>query len=384
MMNALKPFYLLMIICLISACSSDDSELNLSDLKFSVSEIEQTSVKVVWFGSFDGDNLEILYRETDSNLSFIKIPAVRNETILNNLNKATAYEIKFEVSNKSSNTQSSTKYFTTKAVDFDYAKFYSNYSWYNSSFYSSFEFFSHSNRNHVIHADGLSDYNDVKVFLVNEQKTDSLEIASTVVSDSLSFTIPNTYLSQMPREAVKKAWIGIKIKDDYQYLLNQYGWLSAISNPNYNPKNDTNETKLKFKIFNDKPYINRASISTGSTINCLNYTEISFFGEYLGYWNFYYWSPKRADLVIFNSNGDFYNSYPDTFEGYSSTICDNFGVLMYGDWISSDEILNYHQRNVAKVKISNLPLGNYSAKIIFTYDTILESIETNTFNFTKE
>ena len=381
-MKFLKPFYLLLIFSIIFSCSSDDSEadqeLSISDLILTISDIEKTTATVEYSGNIIGETKKILYRERNSTGNYQTMVFQNSQLTLSNLIGATEYEVKFEVSNNTSNSQSDLYYFTTKSINFDYAKFYSDYSWYNSEYYSPYEFFSHLNRNHVIHAEGLSEFNDVKVYLVNEQKTDSLEIMTTVVSDSLSFTIPDNYLNQAPRESVKKAYISVKIKDSYQYILNPYTWINLSQNPDFT----TDEPNLKLKIFNDKPFIESVNMSTGNSSNCPSYTNISFLGEFFGVWDFYYWTPERAELVIFDSNGSLYNSYTHIY-GNSSFDCDNF-VVTLPQSILNDGLLLYHQRNVAQVKVSNLPLGNYSAKIIFTYENISDSVETNTFNFTKE
>ena len=382
-MKFLKPFYLLLFIISIISCNKEvpEIELNLSYLTLTISNSEFTTAEIRYSGNFSGDNPQILYKEKNSTDAYQSITSDNNYFLLSGLNKATEYEVKFEVSNNSTNLQSDSYYFTTKAVNFNYEKFYSEN---GGDFTNSFETFSHLNKQHVIHAQGLSDYNDVKVFLVNEQKTDSLEILSTVVSDSLTFTIPENYLSQIPRESVKKAWVGIKIKDSYKYLLNNYGWVNTASNPNYSPEDDTNEAYLKLKIFNDKPFIESIlSMKTDTSSNCPNYTYISFKGDFLGYWDYYYWTPNRAELVIFDSANNLYNTYTYDYENYSNE-CDNFGVLISGNKILQDGLLKYHQKNVSQVKISNLPLGNYSAKIVFTFKNNTKSVETNTFNFIKE
>ena len=383
-MKFLKPFYLLLIFSVIFSCSSDDSEpeqeLNLSDLTLTISNVELTTAKVRYSGSYSGDNPQILYKKKNSTDTYQSITSNSNDFVLSGLNKATEYEVKFEVSNNSTNLQSDSYFFTTKAVNFDYSKFYT---FSESGEYSSpYLIFSHLNKEHVIHAEGLSDYDDVKVFLVNEQKTDSLEINSTVESDALTFSIPENYLSQTPRESVKKAWVGIKINDSYEYLLNDYAWVNVNSNPNYSPEDDSNEAYLKLKIFNDKPYIENINISTGNSSTCPNYTNISFLGEFFGVWDYYYWTPKRAELVIFDSNGNIYNSFTYIY-GTSSDNCDYFKIPI-STTILDEGLELYHQRNTAQTKISNLPLGNYSAKIVFTFENITESVETNTFNFTKE
>ena len=381
-MKFLKPFYLLLILSIIFSCNSDDpeteQELNISDLTLTFSDIERTTVTVDYSGNIVGETKKILYREKNTTEDYQTMIFVNNQLVLNNLIGATEYEAKFETSNNSSNIQSNLYYFTTKSVNFDYSKLYSNYSWYNSEYYSPYEFFSHLNRNHVVHAEGLSEFNDIKVYLVNEQKTDSLEIMTTVVSDSLSFTIPDNYLNQAPRESVKKAYIGVKIKDSYQYILNQYTWINLSQNPDFT----TDEPNLKLKIFNDKPFIESVNMTTGNSSNCPNYTNISFLGEFFGVWDFYYWTPKRAELVIFNSNGNIYNSSTYIY-GNSSNSCGDFKVPI-STTISDEGLLLFHQRNNAQIRISNLPAGNYSAKIIFTYENISDSVETNTFNFTKE
>lgn len=386
-MKFLKPFYLLLIFSIIFSCSSDDSEpeqeLNLSDLTLTISNIELTTAKVRYSGSYSGDNPQILYKEKNSTDTYQSITSNSNDFVLSGLNKATEYEVKFEVSNNSTNLQSDSYYFTTKAVNFDYEKFYTFSE--SGEISSPYLVFSLLNKEHVIHAEGLSDYSDVKVFLVNEQKTDSLEILSTVASDSLTFTVPESYLSQTPRESVKKAWIGIKIKDSYGYLLNSYGWFNTASNPDYSPENDMNEAYLKLKIFNDKPFIESVDMTTGSNSTCPNYTRLNFLGDFLTVFNQYYWKPQRAELVIFDLNGSLYDTYINNYDNNSNNCNGGFDLNRIEDVIDDEDgLANYHQSRNARVDISNLPVGNYSAKITFTYENILESIETNTFNFTKE
>lgn len=381
-MKTLKNIFVALSILLITSCTTDEKEIEISvsDIMLSITAIKQTSAKITYTGNYMGSNPTLLYRAKNSTNDFQPITITANNEIeINNLLKATEYEVKFQVSNSNSTIETKTYSFNTKAVLFNYEDFYNR----NSGDYSnSFEVFSHLNKRHVLHASGLSDYNNVKVFLVNEQKTDSLEIATTVVSDSLSFIIPATYLSQTPRESLKKAWIGVKINDSYEYLLNSYGWVNTNSNPNFSPEKSTNEAYLKLKIFNTAPYINSANLVTGTSANCPNYTVISLLGDFLGFWDAYYWTPQKATLTIFDASGNIYNTYTYDYGNYTNQ-CDVFGVLNSASSILSDGILNYHQRKKAQVKISNLPSGSYSAKIIFTFNSIADSIETNTFNFTN-
>lgn len=385
-MKILKPFYLLLLLICIISCDKEDpeTELKLSDLTLTISNVELTTAKVRYSGSFSGDNPQILYKKINSTDTYQSITSNSNDFVLSGLNKATEYEVKFEVSNNSTNLQSDPYYFTTKAVNFEYNKLYTFSE--SGEYTSPYLIFSHLNKQHVIHAEGLSDYNNVTVFLVNEQKTDSLEINSSVESDSLTFTIPENYLSQTPRESVKKAWLGIKINDSYEYLLNEYGWINTNSNPNYSPENDSNEAYLKLKIFNDKPFIESVEMTTGSSSTCPNYTNLNFSGGFLTVFNQYYWKPQRAELVIFDLNGSLYDTYINNYDNNSNTCNGGFDLNWRVEDVIDDQdgLANYHQSRYASVKISNLPVGNYSAKIIFTYENILDSIETNTFNFTKE
>lgn len=379
-MRFLKPFYLLLISSIFFSCSSDDSEieqeLNISDLTLTIIDIQKTTATVEYSGNIIGETKKILYREKNSTEEYQVIIFENNQLVINNLIGATEYEIKFEISNNSSNIQSDLYYFTTKSISFDYAKFYSDYSWYNSEYYSPYEFFSHLNRNHVIHAQGLSEYSDVKVYLVNEQKTDSLEIMATVVSDSLSFTIPNNYLDQSPRESLKKTYVGIKIKDSYQYILNQYNWINLSQNPDF----VADEPNLKLKIFNDNPYISGVNLSTGSSSSCSNYTNISFTGEFFGVWDFYYWTAEQAEVFIYDSNDNLYGSYVNIGGGNSS--CNDFSLGL-GNPLE-DGLLLYHQRKTSQLaRVPDFPTGIYTTKIVFTFENGNE-VETNTIEFTKE
>lgn len=382
-MKFLKPIYLLLLVSLMASCGSDkdviEQDLNISDVEITISNVGLTTAKVMYNGSYSGDNASILYRLKNSSDAYQTANSNTSEFILSNLEKATDYEVTFEVSNNDSNLQTSLYYFTTKAVSFDYETFYAVN---GGDFSNAFEIFSHLNKQHVIHGEGLSDYSDVIVYLVNEQRSDSLEIPSTVDADSLTFTIPEDYLSQTPRESLKKAWVGVKIKDSYEYLLNDYGWTNTSSNPDYTPENDPNQAYLNLKIFNDKPYINSVSVLSGSSSSCSNYTNISLLGQYFGVWDYYYWTPQKAELIINNSDGTLYGSFEYIY-GSSANGCGEFKVAI-ATTILEDGLLLYHQRNSAQIRISEFPLGDYSAKIVFTFEGVSQTEETNAFSFTKE
>lgn len=384
-MKILKSFFLLLLITLLTSCSSNDSDiaLDISNITLKISHIKLTEATIMYNGNFTGNTSRILYKEKSSTDDYQSFNLGGNIAKLTNLQKATEYEVVFEASNNSSSVQSKPYYFSTKAVNFDYSKFYTFSE--SGEIKSPFLIFSHLNKQHVIHAEGLSDYNNVKVFLVNEQKTDSLEINSFVESDSLTFTIPNDYLSQTPRESVKKAWVGIKINDSYEYLLNEYGWGNVNSNPNYSPEDDSNEAYLKLKIFNDKPFIESVNMTTGSSSTCPNYTRLNFSGGFLTDINHYYWKPQRAELVIFDLNGNLYDTYINNFDNNSIQCNGGFDLFLKAGSVfsSEDDLPNYHHLRSAHVNISNLPVGNYSAKIVFSFENVLEGVETNTIEFEK-
>ena len=381
-MKILKPFYLILLISIITACSSDNSEieneLNIDGLTLTVSNIGMTTATIKYFGNIYGEyeHIKILYKEKNSTENYQENSFIRNQLTLTNLQKATEYDIKVEVSNNSTNVQSTSYYFTTKYVNIDYLRFFSS-----DIGQSPYEFFSHINKNHIIHAEGLSEYNDVKIYLVNEQKTDSLQLATTVVSDSLSFTIPNNYLTQIPRESVKKTYLGLKINNSYQYILNANAWVNLSQNPNFS----TDEPNLKLNIYNDKPYVDSVNITVGNNSTCSNYTNLRFNGEFYTVFNQYYWKPNRAELIIFNSTGSLYNTYVNNYDN-SEVYCDgdSFNLIWSVDDVIQNGTLKYHHSRFSEVRISNFPAGEYTAKIIFTFENILESIETNIIEFEKE
>ncbi len=375
-MKQLKFIYLLLISITIS-CGSDDSEapqeLNLSDLVLTISNIERTSANIEYSGNIVGETVEVLFKERNSNENFQSVPIQNSQLELTSLTGATEYELKIQSSNSVSNVQSNSYYFITKSVDLDYSKFYSSYSWYNNEYYSPYEFFSHLNRSHVIHGEGLSEFDDIKAYLVNEQKTDSLELNISVISDSLSFVIPNDYLTQSPRESFKKAYVGIKIKDSYQYILNQSTWVNLTQNPDFN----ADEPNLKFKIFNDKPFISSVILTTGFSSSCSNYTNINLVGEFFGVWDFYYWTAEQAEIFIYDSDNNLFGSYINS--GNSS--CNDFSLGLHNP--IEDGLLSYHQRKSAQLaRLSDLPTGNYTAKIVFTFENG-NDVETNTIDFVK-
>ena len=377
-MKILKSFYLLLLTAFLTSCSSENSDiaLDVSNITLKISNIKLSEATVVYHGDFSGNTSRILYKEKGSTDDYQSFDLGGNIATLTNLQKATEYEVVFEASNNSSSLQSAPYYFSTKAVNFNYEKFYSK----NLS--SAFEVFSHLNKQHVIHAEGLSDYDNVKVYLVNEQKTDSLQLSSIVASDSLTFTIPNNYLSQEPRESVKKVWVGIKIKNSYKYLLNEIAWVNTVSNPNYSTEKDMNEVYLKLKIFNDKPFIDEVTLSENNSTSCPNNISLSFKGDFLGHWDSYYWTPNKADLVIFDSLGNLYNTFSYNY-GNSSTNCDSFFISVAGLTTEEDSLTLYHQTRSAQAIISNLPTGKYSAKIVFSFENVLEGVETNIVEFEK-
>ncbi|WP_411029853.1 hypothetical protein [Spongiimicrobium sp. 3-5] len=263
------------------------------------------------------------------------------------------------------------------AVVLDYAKFYSDYSWYNASYYSSEEFFSHLGRNHVIHGKGFGSTDEVKVYLVNEQKTDSIEIPATVVADSLSFTIPNDYLGSGPDERLKKAYVGIKTKSAYQYIIND----STRTILQKKPFHKAEQPNLKLRIFNTQPYINKVTLSPTSVPSaCANGTDLTFEGDFLGLKERFYWTPESSKLVILNSNDEVYGEYPS---GLSQMSCNGFLLSWDPDTFEYGGLLAYHRNNMGSIQLSNLPVGNYSAKIVFQFEDG-ETRETNTIGFTKE
>jgi hypothetical protein len=321
-----------------------------------------------------------LYKPINSNEEYKSveyIPSIGNfYIILSNLNKATKYEYVFEKYNDKSSVRSNPFYFITKAVDFDYQKFYSDKN--NSGDLSNpIELFSHNNRKHVIHGAGLSDYNNVKLYLINEAKTDSISIPTVIVADSLSFTIPENYLNQNPRESFKKAIIGIKIKDAYQYFYNDNSWFyDSFDASDYN----ASSVPLVFKIFNTKPFINTIDLLDANDSACPNTSLIKIKGEFLGYWKYYYWTPQKAQLILYESNGSIYNTYDyDYLTGQTNNPCASLGVYV-GD-ILAGGLLQYHQRTQIVCK-TLLAKDTYKVKVIFTFSDG-STVETNVATFTK-
>ncbi len=375
-MNFFKSIYVLLILTIVS-CSSDDSEASLaiSDLEMRTLAIEQTSLEIKFFGNFSGTSKNVLYRAKNATENYQSVPmSDKNDILLSGLDAATEYEVILEVSNASSELRSDSYFFITKSVDFDYKKFYDDDDNRSNSTYS---ILSNINKVHVIHGSGLSNFNEVQVYLINEQKTDSLEIPATVVSDSLSFTIPNDYLSQTPRESLKEVYVGVKINDSYQYLLNQDTQINLSINSSFT----TDQSDLILKVFNDQPYIDKIRVETHHTSSCSDYSDITFVGEFLSTYSFNYWAvnrePNRADLTIFDSEGKIYDTYIYEYGVSNSGNCNKFKVhLGTTPWI-------YHTSTFARAKISGFPLGNYSAKIVFSFENG-ETKETNRFNFVKE
>jgi hypothetical protein len=380
----MKKYIFAILALVIISCSKEEDPLSI-DVDAYVKKTSTTKADIRLNRISNDGKIRVLYKPVNSNEEYksAEYPvSIGNPSglsiILSNLNKATKYQFVFEKYNDKSSVRSNPFYFITKAVDFDYQKFYSDKN--NSGDRSnSIELFSHNNRTHVIHGAGLSDYSNVKLYLINEAKTDSISLPTLIVADSLSFTIPENYLNenQSPRESFKKAIIGIKIKDAYQYFYNSSSWNyeSFDQSDYYAPS-----VPLVLKIFNTKPFINTIDLLDTNDSACPNSTLIRIKGEFLGYWKFYYWTPQKAQLILYESNGTVYNTYDyDYLTGQTNNPCASLGVYV-GD-ILAGGLLQYHQRNQIVCK-TLLAKDTYKVKVIFTFSNG-STVETNVSTFTK-
>jgi hypothetical protein len=364
----MKKIVFALVALIVVSCSKEEP-LTIN-VQAKVDKVGTTTANIKISMISTQSKIRVLYKPFNSNESYKFVEYTSGFTILlTSLSKATKYEAVFETYDDKSTLKANTFYFTTKALDFDYYKFYSD----NSRYYNTIEIISHTGKNHVIHAPGLSDYNDVKTYLVNEAKTDSILLPSVIVADSLSFTIPDNYVSNNPREALKRSIVGVKIKDSYQYILNSS---SKYDNDNINT------VPLKFKIYNSKPWINSIVLGKPDNRDCPNIVQIQFAGDFLPELNLANWiKPVKAQLVLFDGNSNFYNSYDFDYSGKTtnSTTCSQFWVSYFPD--ENYYAIKYHERNVAYCN-TLLATGSYKAKIIFTFADG-KKVETNLATFTK-
>lgn len=378
MLKAFNYFIYLTAFIFLISCSSEDSEpeLEFVDFEMTISEVEFTSANIKMTGRYSSENSMILYREKNSNDSYQSIPLEGFYASLTGLEKATTYEVKAEVSNNSTSLDSETYYFTTKAVEIDYEKLLSDDL---VGYINNVEMFAHGNKEIVIHADGLSDYTDVELYLVNEDRTDSLKMTSTIVADSLSFTIPEDFVSQSPREEFKKTYIGLEINDTYQYLLNKHAWINKISGHTVSG----DDGLLKLKIFNTKPNIRSLTVVGPYDSGCFNYTKLHFIGEYLGYWDEYYWTPESATINIYDANGELYVSLLQDYDNYT-TECGKLYLSIVNQQVLDEGLFRYHQRNVATAEIYEMLDGDYTAQLTFNFSDGQLPVESNVYSFTIE
>ncbi len=376
----MKKYFFAILVLIIISCSKEEDALSINVVAY-VKKTSTTKVDIRINSISTGDgNIRILYKPVNSSESYKTIEYTSGfSLIVTNLEKATKYEFVFEKYNDKSSVRSNTFYFTTKAVDFDYQKFYSNDN--NSGDNINYiELFSHNNKKHVIYGAGLSDYNDVKLYLINEAKTDSISLQTVIFADSLSFTIPENYVieNQTPRQSFKKAIIGIKIKDAYQYFYN----ITTSYNDSFNElDNNTLLVPLAFKIFNSKPFIDTIDLFDTNDSACPNITFIRIKGEFLGYWEYYYWTPKKAQLILYESNGTIFNTYD--FD-YNNPMVNNLScstLALYPGDILVGGLLQYHQRNQINYR-TLLAKDTYKVKIVFTFSNG-STVETNVSTFTK-
>ena len=375
-----KVITTLSFILFLFSCNKEEEKVLTIDVSIQ-GKIIKTTTAELYFGAFYVGGLEkvrALYKPVNSNEDYQKIEINYGingdrKLILSNLIKATRYELLFETYNDKSSVKTKSFYFTTKAVNFDYSKFYNN----SQNYSNPFEIFSHTNKKHFILGQEFNEYNNIKVYLVNESKTDSIILPNQVVADSLKFSIPSDYLSQNPRESLKKAIIGVKIKDSYEYFLS----LNGFANEEYNAINNKSQQPAIYKVYNSTPVLNSIEFVNETNNTCTNRTLIKFSGEFLGWFSQYYWRPSHANLVIFKQDGTLFDTYIYNYGSGNTSTCDYF-YLNYVSPTSSDYIsVGYHQSKTAFCK-TFLPNGSYKMKLVFNYanGTV---VETNLVPITK-
>ncbi len=363
---------------LLISCSSEEpeAELEFNDFQPEVNNITYTSANLIFYGSFSYDNRTVLYRKKNTGGTFQELAFGGSRVELTNLERATAYEFKVQISNKSSTKESDTYYFTTKSVTIDYNKLLLDK---EPGYTSPTLLFAHTNQEITIHAEGLKDYDEVALYLVNEDRTDSVAMATTKVADSLRFTIPEDFLGQDPRESERKTFVGLQIRDTYQYLMNYHAYVNFISGHVVSG----DEGLLKLKIINTQPYIRSVNVRSADSSQCLNYTQLTFLGEFLGFWEEYPWTPSSAQITIYDADGAVF--YSQLFEyGDNTDECGDLWVTINSSKTLVEGIHNYHQRNYATTKIYLMPNGNYSAELRFEFNDGQLPRTTERFYFTKE
>ena len=87
--------------------------------------------------------------------------------------------------------------------------------------------------------------------------------------------------------------------------------------------------------------------------------------------------------MIFNSNGNLFDSFNYEYWKRSDDFCSNF-YIFWGIPSQEEGMWLYHQGQQTHIRIPNLPKGNYTSKVVFTLKNMTESVETNTISFTKE
>jgi len=127
-MKISKIFYFLFLLISIISCEKEEdigNQLDFSNLTITISNIETTTARISLSGTYiGGDEQQLLYKERGSTDAYQSVSINNNDFVLSNLDKATNYEIKLEGSTNRESIQSDSYYFTTKAVLFDYARFY--------------------------------------------------------------------------------------------------------------------------------------------------------------------------------------------------------------------------------------------------------------------
>ncbi|RTE55449.1 hypothetical protein EHW67_02465 [Arenibacter aquaticus] len=363
---------------LLLACSSEDPEPELvfNDFQPETNSITYTSANIIFYGSFSFDNRTFLYRKKNTGGTFQELPFEGSRVELTNLERATTYEYKVQISNNSSTKESDTYYLTTKAVTIDYNKLLLDK---EPGYTSPTLLFAHTNQEITIHAEGLSEFDNVALYLVNEERTDSLAMATTKVADSLRFTIPEDFLGQDPRETDKKTFVGLQIGDTYQYLMNYHAYVNFITGKLVSG----DEGLLRLKIINSKPYIRSVDVRLADSSQCLNYTQLTFLGDFLGYWEEYSWTPSSAQITIYDADGAVYYSQLHEY-GDDTDECGDLWVTINSSKTLVEGVHNYHQRNYATTKIYLMPDGDYSAELRFEFNDGQLPRTTERFYFTKE
>ncbi len=386
------PLLYIGIMCiLLVSCNNATEEsgpkwLDVSGITLKIINIQKNSVIIEYEGNYMGSDPELLYRERNSNKEYQSVRIKERRFFeVKGLNKATEYEIRFQASDIDEKAQTPPSYFTTHAVTFDYDDFYKTRK--ELGMHNQTLIYSHLNKKHTIYAKGISDY-DVNVYLVNEKRTDSVKIFSEIKSDTLSFVIPDDYLSQKPRESVKKPYVGVSIGKTYQYLYTFYYSFNYLEYQHgYSNDVDFESRYTRLKIYNDVPYIKSVTFGEEVYASCINafVDKIIIKGEFLGGKdddNITYKNIKNTYLRIFNAEGNlqgFYIADEDTSNCWKFQM----GSSYWWDYGEDDYIYIYNKRDVAYLSGVDLPVGEYSAEMIVFFENH-KFLVSNRVKFTKE